>query len=225
MEWSVQFKYNEDLDPVFINKFFDFLVSKGVKYNINRKGRYNISPDKHVKSIGYFEEEIKDSTKKIPEVVKTFVNYDLKKASFSIFLDYVGEVDFYFIVFIGHDDDKSLIAFDSNDYAVPDDETFFAFMDLCKEVFVKFGFSYGAFRDEDHESIPMDEDEFLKEKADTVNFYSEPLVDKIGRERLLSTPARKVEELENGGVMLIVCTEALGCPEEFDKVWRHLGYR
>ena len=225
MDWSLQFNYDEDLDPVFIHKFFYFLVSRGAKYNIMRKGRYSISPDKHIKSIGCFEEEIKDSTEKIAEIVDTFVKYDLKKASFSLFLDYVGEVDFHFSVFIGQEDNKCLITLDSNNYDVPDDKTFFAFMDLCKEVFVKFGFSYGAFRDEDHESIPMDEDEFLKEKADTVNFYSEPLVDKIGRERLLSTPARKVEELENGGVMLIVCTEALGCPEEFDKVWRHLGYR
>ena len=225
MEWKIQFKYDEDLDPVFIDNFFCFLVSKGVKYNIKRKGRYRIFPDKHTKSIGCFEDEIKDSTEKIAEIVDTFLKYDLKKAFFSIYLDYIGEVDFHFSVFIGHEDNKSLITLDSNNYDVPDDKTFFAFMDLCKEAFVKFDFSYGAFRDEDHASIPMDENEFLKEKADTVNFYSRLLVEKIGRDKLLSTPARKVEELENGGVMLIVCTEALGCPEEFDTVWRHLGYR
>ena len=63
-----------------------------------------------------------------------------------------------------------------------------------------------------------------KELPDIVNFYSKPIVDKIGREKLLSAPARKVEELENGGIMLLVCTEQLGCPDELDRVRLHLGY-
>jgi hypothetical protein len=98
------------------------------------------------------------------------------------------------------------------------------FVNLCKELFVKFSFIYGQSRSQYEGIIPTDIDEFLKERPNIVNFYSRPLVDKIGREKLLSTPAFKVEELENGGVMLIVCTEPLGCDNIYE-VWRHLGYK
>ena len=225
MEWSIQFNYDKNLDPVFVHKFFYFLISRSVKYNSKHKGRYHIIPKGIVKAVEGAEKEIKDSTEKLAEIVDAYVKFDLKNVSLGIFLDYAGEVDFYFRVFIGPImDNKSFIAFTTNEYAIPDDKTFFTFMDLCKEAFVKFDFSYGAFRSQYEPTIPSDEEDFLKERPNNVNFYSKPLVDKIGREKLLTTPARKVEELENDGVMLIVCTEPLGCENIYD-VWHHLGYK
>ncbi|MDW7777375.1 MAG: hypothetical protein SCH39_13705, partial [Methanosarcinales archaeon] len=80
------------------------------------------------------------------------------------------------------------------------------------------------FRSQYQDDIPFNKEDFLKALPDIVNFYSKPLVDKIGREKLLSAPAKKVEELENGGIMLLICTNQLGCPDEFDQVINHLGY-
>jgi hypothetical protein len=227
MEWSIQFDYDKDIDPVFVHKLFYFLVSRGVKYNSKHEGRYNIIPNGHAKVIGNAENEIKDSTEKLAEIINAYIMYGLRNANLDVLLDYTGEVDFYFGVFINpvrDNTNKSFISIDSNDYEVADSKSFFIFMDLCKEIFLKFNFSYGAFRSQYQPVIPSDEREFLKEKPNVVNFYSKSMVDVIGREKLLSTPAVKVEELENGGVMLIICTEAIGCPDELRMVWKHLGY-
>lgn len=97
-------------------------------------------------------------------------------------------------------------------------------MNLCKEAFVRFNFVYGSFRNEFQEDVPYSVDGFLKESPDIVNFYSKPLVDRIGRDRLLSSPAFKVEELENGGIMLLVCPGPFGF-DDLERVGYHLGYK
>lgn len=228
MNWSIQFNYYKNLDPIFINKLFYFLVSRGVKYNAYKfKGRYaiyNIKDPK--KDRDYTEKEIKESTEKLAGIIDTYLKFDLRTTHFGIFLDYLDEVVFHFGVYIiPIEDNKSLISFEAGEHLISDEKTFLSFINLCKEVFEIFNFSFGAFRDENTDDIPHSEEDFLKVMPDIVNFYSKPLVDKIGREKLLSAPAKKVEELENGGIMLLVCTNQLGCPDEFDQVINHLGYR
>ena len=63
MDWSIQFYHNKNLDPVFINKLFYFLVSRGVKYNA-RGGGYSILAKDTEKDMRYSEKEVKESTEK-----------------------------------------------------------------------------------------------------------------------------------------------------------------
>jgi hypothetical protein len=210
-EWRIEFYYDKDLDPVFIHKLFYFLISKGIKYNAKFKGRYSILP-KLNEYIGYTEKEVKESTEKLAEIIGTYLKYDLKTALFGIYLDYLGKANFYFHIDITPiENNKCIISLGTNLYSIPDEKTFIIFTNLCKDIFVKFNFKYGASRSQFEGNIPLIEEDFLKVRPNIVNFYSKPLVDKMGREKLLSTPAFKVEEIENGGVMLIVCTEPLGC--------------
>ena len=227
MDWEIQFQYDKDLDQVFIHKLFYFLVSRGVKYNAcsRYKAYYLILTDKPENDIEHDEEERKESTEKLAEIIETYSKFDLKTTSLSIWLDYLNEVNFRFgIDILQVKDNDSFISLKAGEHLIPDEKTFLAFTDLCKELFVRFNLSHGAFRSEYENSVPSGKDDFLKEKPNIVNFYSKSLVDEIGREKLLSTPAFKVEDLDNGGVMLIVCTEALGCPDEMERVWSHLGY-
>ncbi|KCZ72635.1 hypothetical protein ANME2D_01066 [Candidatus Methanoperedens nitroreducens] len=232
MFWSIQFYYNKNLDPVFINKLFYFLVSRGLKYNVKYEGYYSIiskvAYSQPGKDIIHSEKEINESTEKLAEIIYTYLNFNLQTTSLGINLGYLDEVKFPFNVGVHPvEDNKSLISFETNEYCMADEKTFLAFINLCKEVFDRFNFVHGAFRSEYQDDIPFNEEDFLKVLPDIVNFYSKPLVDKIGREKLLSAPARKVEQLENGGIMLLVCIlhpEQLGCPDELDSVRLHLGY-
>ena len=226
MEWSVQFNHNDSLNPIFINNLFYFLVSKGVKYNAGKyEGSYFIYGAEPGKDIEHFEDGIKESTVKLIEIVDTFLKFDLNTTSLGVHLDYFGDKKFHFwISILQVEQKKSFISIGTNENEILDEKTFLSFINLCKEVFEKFNFAFGAYRNEYMDEIPFNEEDFLKELPDIANFYSKPLVDKIGREKLLSAPATKVEELENGGLMLLVCTEQLGCPDELDGVWRHLGY-
>lgn len=226
MEWSVQFNHNDYLNPIFINDLFYFMVSKGVKYNAGKyKGSYFIYGAEPEKDIEYFEDGIKESTVKLTEIVDTFLKFDLNTTSLGVHLDYFGDKKFHFWVSILQvEQKKSFISIGTNSYEILDEKTFLSFTNLCKEIFGRFNFAFGAYRSEYMDDIPLDSEEFLKEKPNIVNFYSKPLVDKLGREKLLSSPAKKVGELENGGIMLLVCTEQLGCPDELDGVRLHLGY-
>ena len=224
MDWSIQFYHNKNLDPVFINKLFYFLVSRGVKYNA-RGGGYSILAKDTEKDMRYSEKEVKESTEKLAEIIDTYLKFDLRTAHFSIVLNYLGEIDIKFGVYIiPVKDNMCLISFEAGEHLIPDEKTFLTFMNLCKEVFDRLNFVHGAFRSQYQDSIPFNEEDFLKVLPDIVNFYSKSLVDKIGREKLLSAPAKQVEELENGGIMLLACTNQLGCPDELDRVRNHLGY-
>ncbi len=225
MDWSIQFYYDKNLDSVFINKLFYFLISRGVKYNAYKfEGRYSILTEDPKKDIEYSEKEIKESTEKLSEIIDTYLKFDIRTTHFSVFLSYLGEFNYCFWVYIIPTKNKYLISFEAGEHLIPDEKTFLSFINLCKDTFVRFNFVYGIFRSEYQAYIPSNEENFLKILPDIVNFYSKPLVDEIGHKKLISTPARKVEELENGGIMLLVCTNILGCPDELDRANNHLGY-
>lgn len=226
MDWSIQLYNDENIDSIFINKFFYYLVSRGIKYNAYKfEGKYTILTEDPKKDIEHTEKEIKESTEKLAEIIDDYLKFDLRTTHFDVFLCHLNDINFcFFVSIIPTKDDKYLISFETGEHLIPDEKTFLTFINICKDVFVRFNFAYGMFRSEHQGFIPSNEQSFLTELPDIVNFYSKPLVDKIGREKLLSAPARKVEELENGGVMLLVCTEQLGCPDELDGVWHHLGY-
>lgn len=226
MDWSIQFYCEKNLNRLFIHKLLYFLVSRGVQYNAYKyEGAYLIFGKNPEKDIEYFEQQLNESTEKLAEIVETFIKFDLRTTSLSIHLDYLAEVKFHFRIDIAEiQNNKSFINFIISEYEIPDEKTFISFINFCKEVFDRFEIAFGAYRSEYMDDIPLDYEEFLKEKPNIVNFYSKLLVDKIGRERLLSAPAKRVEELENGGIMLLVCTNQMGCPDELDLVRNHLGY-
>lgn len=222
IEWAIEFVYDKNLDQVFINNFINFLISKGLRYQTG--GYFSIIYDK-TRFIRYDDEKYKESIKNLDDIINTYLQHDLKTSSLFVRFYYPSEVKIDFeLGIIPSEEKKCLIRFETNEVATPESE-FITFVKLCKEVFNSFNFVYGAYRMGIHERIPLNSDEFLYERPTNVNFYSKPLVDKIGREKLLSTPAYKVEELRNGGVMLLACQEPWWCYDELNKVWHHLGYK
>lgn len=226
MDYRIQLDFDKNFDLVFINNFFDFLISRGIKYNARHEGKYYIfSTGAHEKDVITKENEVKESTDKLAEIVNTYIKFDLKTTSLSVYLDYIDKVEFPFDVsFHQLDGNKSLIFISASDYNVSGEKTFLAFVDLCKDAFIRFNFVYGSFRNECQEDVPYSVNDFLKESPDIVNFYSRPVVDRIGRDRILSAPAFKVEELENGGIMLLVCPSPSGY-DDLERVGYHLGYK
>lgn len=224
MEWRVQLVINKNLDPLLIKDFFTFLESNGVKYNAGNKGKSGIEGKYYINCRGSHEEDKTGSNEKISDIITTYLTYDLSTTSLSVYLDNTNEVVFPFNVSVHQlEEDKSLFFFGGNDYKITNEQTFLTFIKLCKMVFVKFNFIYGSFRNEYQDDAPYSIGNFLKESPDIVNFYSKLLVDMIGRDKLLSTPAYKVEELENGNVMLMICATPTGC-EDLEKAGYHLGF-
>ena len=59
------------------------------------------------------------------------------------------------------------------------------------------------------------------------NFFGPKLVKKIGREKLLSAPSWKTEELEDGGILLILGPTTYPIDREISRkeVEKHLGFK
>lgn len=58
-----------------------------------------------------------------------------------------------------------------------------------------------------------------------VNFLSYELVEKIGREKLLSLPSWKTEELEDGGILLVLGPTPYNLRVKREEVEKYLGFR
>jgi hypothetical protein len=220
MEWEIQFYHDVTPSHNFINDLFAFLLSHNVKYN-PKESTYFIIPQ-GIKSISLKREE--RSTIDLNKIINTYLIYDIKTTNLGIYLEYYGDVDFYFYLHVIPTNNKYFISFDTNEYMIPDEKSFFSFVNLCKDAFEKFNFSYGASRSQWQNAIPPSENEFIMEKPDIVNFYGKRMADKVNRKKLLSTPAKHVEELVNGGILLIACTNPPGCPDEMERIRKHLGY-
>lgn len=111
MDWRIQLDIDKSLDPVFIKKFFNFLISRGVKYNAKHQGKYSIFvAGAHEKDVIIKENEVKDLTDKLEEIVNTYLKFDLRTASLNIYLDYIDDVEFPFDVsFHQLNDNKCLV--------------------------------------------------------------------------------------------------------------------
>jgi hypothetical protein len=196
-----------------------------VKYNAGKyPGSYQLFGKYPYKDIEHRETECMDMTEKLSEIISTYMKYDLRSTHLSVHLDYFADTTFFFWLYIIPEEDKCLIVIGTGDHLVPDEKTFKSFVNLCIETFIEFDFAYGGFRDEYEGYIPFDTDEFLKEGPNIVNFYSREVADKIGLNKLLTTPGTDVKLLENGGVMLQVCNKSAGCLNELEKARHHLGY-
>ena len=97
-------------------------------------------------------------------------------------------------------------------------------LDVCKDLYLAWRPVYGHIYY--HTGMNPDRDEVLRLQIEylyLVNLFSPELVQKLGRERLLSAPAWKVEELEDGAVFLAPTDYVAHPGYTLKKVAEHVG--
>lgn len=106
-----------------------------------------------------------ETTEKLAEIIETYLKYDLQWASLSIYLDYVCKPVFHFELVINQAiKGITRLSFDTNYDAIHGEKTFLTYVTLCKDVFSKFNFDYGSFRNRDEGQVPSIEDYFIEEQ-------------------------------------------------------------
>lgn len=95
-------------------------------------------------------------------------------------------------------------------------EDVLALASLAGDLFGRFDFRYGAYTNEHEPVVPIDWDEILTDHPRAITLYSPELVEDVGRQKLLATPARRVRELDDGGVQLDVCATTHGACQKLD---------
>lgn len=116
-----------------------------------------------------------------------------------------------------------------------DDEEYKVFLDIGKQLYDLAHPLYGCAEYEGYfwnEDPPFHNDEEIKEIIYDlkvkyiywVNFFGPKLVQKIGREKLLSAPSWKTEELKDGGILLMLGPTPFPREVPREEVEKHLGF-
>lgn len=87
-------------------------------------------------------------------------------------------------------------------------------------------YAYGFIENYEPEDVcPTERDvrEGTIENVFWINVFSEPAVTQLGEERLLSTPAWKIEKLSTGAIFLVVNDSPWHCAREADEIESFLG--
>jgi len=98
-------------------------------------------------------------------------------------------------------------------------------LELAKVVYDTIHPEIGLFSYSLPEGLSTDE---YENWLSSINFYGPKLVKKIGKEKILSTPAYKIEELKEGGVLILLnrgTKNTLELIEEEIRVAEHLGLK
>lgn len=226
-EWSVEFYRDESLSHRFAARLLFLLVSRGVRFGGgNYPAQYSIfehGPDEFVKQKA---DDRSEQTEELGTVLDEYRTYDPERTSLTVSLDYLEEPTFYFWIKLSPRDGKTRVAFETHTNYLDSGAAYDTFVQLCREAFVRFQFVYGSYRTEYDGSLPLDRESILRLDPRRITFYSADLVEALGREYVLDAPAERVEELDNGGVLLLLSTEREGRQRrsEVKSVGRYLSH-
>ncbi len=91
-----------------------------------------------------------------------------------------------------------------------------------------YDFLYPFYGYADSENEHLENEELISKKIKHIywaNFFSPELVQKIGKEKLLSAPCWKVEELRDGCILIVLSPTIYYKDEIREEVERHLGFK
>ncbi len=119
--------------------------------------------------------------------------------------------------------DRAVLGFCSSDLSVWEPEYCRWFVDYLRRVFLALGAKFAWCALFDH--LARFEKKNPRQYVFGMTFYGSDMVNEIGKEKLLSAPVYRAEELENGGVMLMLGEQPFfPHPKAYrDGVARHLG--
>lgn len=225
MDYRIDCYSDESPSQLLVHQVLYVLVSCGSKYNVgNYPGHYGIATK--TPNEDHFHHEDKEDgeiVEKLPEIIEIFDSYNLETTTLSIGLaDTYTDSIHYSISFMPKDHDKTHITILSNKRDAGERGQFLRLMELVETVCRRFGIYHAAFRWEDYSSPPVEPEDIVSDELQRVAYYSNDIVEMIGREHLLSTPAYRITEHEDGGVFLIIDPE-FGFSEQLETAQEHLS--
>ncbi len=232
---SLYFYSNKQLDKFLIEKIVKSCVDHGLKYNNEYWVRGNVHRTTNKPIIDAIKDIIKceglidfqwdslDASSGEKEVSIGFFKNDINKELIYINLTTS--------IFLFNDDYKEDI--NEKRRAAVNAELL---LELAKSLYQVIQPIYGYWDWDAHISWTFDylEDPEIHRQLETldinkiywVNFFSPELVKKIGREKFLSAPSYKTEELKGGGILLVASSEPFDLNGvEREEVEKHLGIK
>jgi hypothetical protein len=223
-----------------IDNVISILLSEGCTYNKYFLGRYaffnldNFNLDEE-----FNESELgDDSEEKLREGIKFLKKNYSRLGTTSIDLDFKffnkGDGDIYLSLQKWPNYNSIGIGFEAIHLSDElGEKRFERLLHVIKRTYSLAQYIYGYYEDESYAAkgslvqYPKAED-FLNYKIKNitpVNLFSNKMVEKFGRNKLLSLDVHKIEEYENGDILLTICPNPLYCTNKIPRIERQLGLR
>lgn len=206
-DWEIQFYWPDVTDRRFVHRLLYALVTEGVRYNAGEyPGRYRIFPVNPNEEIAQRAATEQECTERLADIVDLYAGFDPTTTEMGIHLAYIEESDpiNFDVGVVPADKTGCRVRLSVVGNEIQTEDRFQSFVNLCASVFQRVGFPYGSFRSEYDDWIPTSSDEFLQEQFRRVTFLAAELVERFGRQELLSAPTERTVEFANEGVMLLV---------------------
>lgn len=211
-EWRIEFYRDAVPTRRFVAQLLFFLASRGAVYGGREfPGFYHVFDTVDAvsdKDILQHEDDAEERTEKLGTILDEYYQFDPERTGLTVTFERNCTPNFCFWVGVLPRDGATQIKLETSTNYVSDEATFDAFLDLCRELFVRFNLVYGVYRTEYEETIPLGRRAALEMDPRCVTFYSSGLVEEMGREYVLGAPTDHVEQLEDGGVALVLSTES-----------------
>lgn len=223
IDFSLDCAYDGQIDPITVRKVFYVLASTGTTYNVGKyPGNYLLIRDDG-DDIDHWEDESDgEMVERLAEIVEEFVSLGLDSTILSTTVaDTNGEALSYVFSVLPRSDSANF-RISSSTADVETAEQFLRLADVAAELCERFDVRYAAYRNEHESTTDPTGDELTGDAIKRVTYLGSDLVERIGREKLLSTPAHEIREFDSGGVFLIATPEPRGDRESVERAREHL---
>lgn len=201
-EWGIEFIQRSELQPVLVNRLLFVLVSNGSKYGAGpHAGFHQITTTSGAEEISCHDES--EQTEKLADISEWYRGYDLTNSNLTIHLFHSCSPQFTFFVSVSQNSDQqSVISIETDTSYVETQDEYNTFIDLCTVVFERLELDYGRYVDEYSTPLSSKGSDCLLQLIQPITYFSDDYVEKMSRQRLLSSPVDRVTELEGGGILL-----------------------
>ena len=225
--FRIQFVPEEEPDRLWLTQVLFAAVAHGIRFNSGRyRGTYRIFPKPG--PTDYTEKMLSvediDRTELLADAIEIYSRYDAGVAELGISTTYTAaQPELPVSIQVLPRGGKTCFLIDTNESDIEDGTHFREFLTLPMELFERFNFRYGGSVVGD-QIVPVSEEEVYADHPRHVTFYPPEMVEKIGREKLLSAPAATVTELHDGSIFLLMSESPLGAgAKTYNAIKEHLS--
>jgi len=202
--FSIELSFTSKPDRGWLTRVLFSAVAHGVRFNSGGfEGSYRIIPDDPADEIVVRKSGNLERTEMLADTAEAYATFDPGTTELALMTTYTGtESEIPCSIQLLPRGSGYLLSFGTNQQEIRSEKNIKSFVNLPKAIFERFEFIYGASRYGEQEHVPTTLESVREDDPRVITFYSSLLVEEIGRDRLLSSPASAVCELENGGLFM-----------------------
>ena len=221
--FRIEFLLTKKPDKDWLTRILYSAVAHGIRLNAGKfEGRYRIIPEDITKEIVRAETGNIERTEKLADATDAYCSFDPSSTELSIMSTYVeAEPELPCSIGITPHGSNYRLSVGTNRSDIENASHRNQFLDLPIALFERFDFAYAASRIGEQEYVPSTTGTIEEDYPRSVTFYPRQVVEDLGRETMLSSPAADIRELDDGSVFMLASSEPGGRRESIQSIRDH----